>query len=213
MSRQLSLIDRLLQQADNALRSFAPGAVQSRGPVPGADLPEAELTESERRHAGGLMRINHTGEVCAQALYAGQATTARLDDVRTQMEEAAAEERDHLAWCETRLRALEAHPSVLNPAFYALSFTLGATAGALGDRWSLGFVAATEDQVSQHLESHLERLPAADLRSRAVVTQMLEDEQRHADHARAAGGAPFPLPVRRLMTAMSKVMTATTYRV
>lgn len=212
MSRQYSALDRVLQQVDIAVRTLVPGTVKSRTEEPGNGQPEADLTATERQHAAGLMRVNHTGEVCAQALYAGQASTARLGATREQMEEAAAEELDHLAWCESRLRALNGHTSLLNPVFYGLSFTLGAVAGAAGDRWSLGFVAATEDQVSRHLQSHLERLPEQDRRSRAVVEQMLEDEQRHADHARAAGGAPFPPPVRGLMTAMSKVMTESTYR-
>ncbi|MCH8551942.1 MAG: 2-polyprenyl-3-methyl-6-methoxy-1,4-benzoquinone monooxygenase [Natronospirillum sp.] len=212
MSRRHTFFDHCLMNLDTAVRSVMPGVISSRVDTPGAELPEAELTDSERRHAAGLMRVNHTGEVCAQALYAGQASTARLGEVRAQMEEAAAEERDHLAWCETRLRALHSRPSLLNPLFYGMSFTLGATAGALGDRWSLGFVAATEDQVSQHLAAHLQRLPEQDRRSRAVVARMLEDEQRHAEHARDAGGLPFPEPVRQGMTLMSKVMTETTYR-
>ncbi len=212
MSRQYSTLDRMLEQVDVAVRTLVPGTVHSRVAEPGAEEPEAELTATERQHAAGLMRVNHTGEVCAQALYAGQASTAQLGATRAQMEEAAAEELDHLAWCESRLRALGERPSLLNPVFYGLSFSLGAAAGVAGDRWSLGFVAATEDQVSRHLQSHLERLPEQDRRSRAVVAQMLQDEQRHADHARAAGGAPFPLPVRALMSTMSKVMTESTYR-
>lgn len=167
----------------------------------------------ERRHAAGLMRVNHTGEVCAQALYEGQASTARLTEVRAQMQEAADEEKDHLAWCEARLNELNSRPSLLNPAFYTLSFAMGAFAGAVGDRFSLGFVAATEDQVSQHLRGHLEALPEVDLRSRAIVAQMLADEARHAEQARAAGGTEFPRPVKALMSTMSKVMTQSTYRV
>lgn len=166
----------------------------------------------ERNHAAGLMRVNHTGEVCAQALYDGQAATARLDKVRAQMAEAADEEKDHLAWCEARLQELGSRPSLLNPGFYSLSFAMGAVAGALGDRYSLGFVAATEDQVSEHLQRHLNNLPRVDLRSQAIVRQMLADEQRHADHAREAGAMTFPWPVQVAMRGLSKVMTTSTYR-
>jgi ubiquinone biosynthesis monooxygenase Coq7 len=158
------------------------------------------------------MRVNHSGEVCAQALYQGQALTARLPEVRREMEAAADEEMDHLAWCEARLRELDDHPSYLNPLWYGLSFGLGATAGAISDRLSLGFVAATEQQVCKHLDSHLARLPEQDTASRAVVAQMLEDEARHAHTALDAGGIPFPAPVRGLMSLVSRVMTETSYR-
>jgi 3-demethoxyubiquinol 3-hydroxylase len=159
------------------------------------------------------MRINHTGEVCAQALYQGQALTARLEAVREQMTQAAQEEIDHLAWCEQRLKELDSHTSLLNPVFYALSFGIGAAAGAAGDKYSLGFVAATEDQVCKHLEHHFEDLPAQDERSRAILRQMHEDEAHHADWALAAGGIEFPTPVKKVMTLMSKVMTKSVYRI
>jgi ubiquinone biosynthesis monooxygenase Coq7 len=159
------------------------------------------------------MRVNHVGEICAQALYAGQALTARLPEVRGAMERAAQEENDHLAWCEDRVRAMDSHLSVLNPLWYAGSFAIGAAAGLAGDRWSLGFVAETERQVVAHLEGHLERLPEADARSRAVLETMREDEEQHRAMALAAGGAELPAPVRGLMAAVSKLMTTAAYRV
>lgn len=210
--RRISPLDRLVLQADQALRTLSPGAAVAHRPSPAAAQPAATLDAGARAHAAGLMRINHTGEVCAQALYAGQALTAQLPEVRTAMAEAAREEEDHLAWCDERLQELGAGPSVLNPLFYGLSFAVGAAAGVAGDRWSLGFVEETERQVVRHLESHLGHLPDADLRSRAVVSQMRTDEARHADTASAAGAAALPFPVRRLMQAMARVMTATVYR-
>jgi len=174
---------------------------------------EAELSESETRHVAGLMRINHTGEVCAQALYQGQALTARLPQVRRAMEQAADEEIDHLAWCEQRIRQLGSHTSVLNPLFYGLSFGIGATAGLISDRISLGFVAATEDQVCKHLDEHLGQLPASDDKSRAILEQMREDEQQHSTAAIEAGGLRFPAPVKFGMSLVSKVMTKATYRI
>jgi len=212
-TRQLSTLDRLVLQADQALRTLVPGAVVATRQSPADEQPRAALDAAQERHAAGLMRINHTGEVCAQALYAGQAFTARLPDVREQMAQAAREEEDHLAWCEHRLRELHSGPSLLNPLFYGLSFAVGAAAGVAGDKWSLGFVEETERQVVLHLESHLGRLPDADARSAAVLDQMRVDEQKHADMAQAAGAAALPFPVRRLMQAMARVMTTTVYRV
>jgi len=210
----LNAIDRLLVQFDQALRTCVPGSSHATRPSPSASLPaEEELDPQARRHAAGLMRINHTGEVCAQALYAGQAATAKLGEVRQAMEESAAEEVDHLAWCEERLAQLEARPSVLNPLWYSLSFGMGALAGLAGDRWSLGFVAETEQQVCEHLEDHLGRLPETDARSRAILEQMIVDEKAHGETARQAGGAELPLPVRQAMALMSRVMKTTTYRV
>jgi ubiquinone biosynthesis monooxygenase Coq7 len=171
------------------------------------------LSEAERLLAAGLMRINHTGEVCAQALYQGQSLSARLPDVRDSMNHAAAEEVDHLAWCETRLKELDSRPSLLNPAFYALSFGLGAVAGAVGDKWSLGFVGETEKQVCEHLQDHLQQLPAHDQKSRAIIQQMIIDEQKHGDSAMAAGGADLPLPITAGMKLMAGVMKALTKRV
>jgi ubiquinone biosynthesis monooxygenase Coq7 len=173
----------------------------------------AGLSDPERRLSGALMRVNHVGEVCAQALYQAQALTARSPALRAQMLDAAREEGDHLAWTQQRLDALGARPSLLNPLWYGGAFAIGLAAGRLGDRVSLGFVVETERQVEAHLASHLERLPEADLSSRAVVEQMKADEARHADDARAAGGAELPLPVRGLMRLAAKVMTTVAHRV
>lgn len=213
MSRQrLSAIDHFLVQADQALRTLAGSAPQPQRVSPARKAPEGELSEQEKRHVAGLMRVNHSGEVCAQALYQGQALTAKLPEVGQQMAEAAAEEIDHLAWCEERIDELDGKPSLLNPLWYAASFGLGATAGLISDKLSLGFVAATEDQVCNHLQEHLDRLPANDSKSRAVVEQMLIDEKHHAETALDAGGYPFPGPVKKLMTVVSSAMTASSYR-
>lgn len=206
-------IDQLIQQFDQALRTLVPGASAAQRSSPALPLDEPELTESERRAVAGLMRINHTGEVCAQALYQGQALTARLPDIRQSMEHAAREEVDHLVWCEQRLQELDSRPSLLNPAWYALSFGIGAAAGLAGDKWSLGFVAETEQQVGVHLQEHLEQLPRNDLRSRAVLEQMLVDERIHGETARDAGGAPLPPPVKLAMGLMARVMKGLAYRV
>lgn len=211
--RHLSALDQAIMQFDQALRTLVPGSSRPQRPSPAALLPEPELGEEERRHVAGLMRVNHTGEVCAQGLYHGQALTARKVAVQSSMASAAEEEVDHLAWCEQRLWELDSRPSLLNPVFYGLSFALGAAAGAVGDRVSLGFVAATEDQVCNHLRRHLNELPATDEKSRALLTQMLADEAQHASNALAAGGVRFPGWVKRAMTRLSRVMTATTYRI
>lgn len=214
MSRSLSPADRAIHQFDNVLRTLVPGAARASRPMPAVDtIHDGEMSPDERHHAAGLMRINHTGEVCAQALYQGQGLTAKLPEVRGQMEEAAQEEIDHLAWCEDRLRELNAPTSRLNPLFYAASFGMGALAGAVGDRVSLGFVAATEEQVGKHLDEHLETLPEGDKRSRAVLRQMAIDEAHHAQQALEAGGARFPGPVKAGMTLMSRVMTKSVYRI
>lgn len=212
MSRHLSLIDNFIINADRALRTLVAGSdMTCERPSPARPLDEADLSDSERKHAAALMRVNHTGEVCAQALYQGQALTAKLPQVRKDMEHAAGEEIDHLVWCQDRIDALDSHASYLNPIWYGLSFAIGAGAGLVSDKVSLGFVAATEDQVCKHLQSHLEQLPVNDLRSRAVVEQMLEDEARHADMALSAGGYNFPTPVKGIMTIVSKAMTQTSY--
>ena len=211
---QLSFVDRLIVQADRALRTLAGASdLTAERPSPANRLPDTELNEQEKRHAAGLMRVNHAGEVCAQALYQGQALTAKLPDVRLEMEKAAAEEVDHLVWCQQRIDELDSHTSYLNPLWYGLSFAIGAGAGLVSDRVSLVFVAATEDQVCRHLNSHLAKLPVEDFKSRAVVEQMLEDEARHADAALAAGGMDFPAPVKIVMTLVSKAMTFSSYRV
>lgn len=208
-----SFLDRCLIQFDQALRTCVPGSNQPRRNSPAENLGDSELTEVERKHVAGLMRINHTGEVCAQALYQGQAMTARLEDVRQSMEQAADEEIDHLAWCEQRLNQLDSHTSVLNPLWYALSYGMGAAAGIAGDKWSLGFVAETEEQVCEHLQDHLQKLPSQDEKSKAILQQMITDEKHHGETARDAGGAELPTPVRQAMTAMSQVMKKTTYRI
>jgi len=210
-TRHYTPVDALLINLDQAVGTlFGRPAAASR-PNPADSAPAAELPADERRLAARLMRVNHSGEVCAQALYQGQALTARLEAVRDRMERAAVEENDHLAWCGARLQALDSHPSVLNPLFYAGSFAIGALAGKAGDRWSLGFVVETEHQVVEHLNSHLDRLPADDWQDRAILEQMKEDEARHATQALAAGGARLPLPVRLLMKGIAKVMTGTSY--
>jgi ubiquinone biosynthesis monooxygenase Coq7 len=210
--RRLSLLDRLITEADTVLRTVTSRGHSAARPSPAEGHSDTELSESERRHVAGLMRVNHTGEVCAQALYQGQALTAKLPTVREEMQQAAGEEVDHLVWCEQRLRELDSQPSVLNPAWYGLSFALGAVAGAIGDKVSLGFVAATEERVCKHLQDHLKSLPEDDRKSRLILQQMLEDEQRHGDNALAAGGTDFPRPVKDAMTAVSKVMTGSSYR-
>lgn len=211
--RQLSFIDNLLVQADHALRTVALDRHPHTRPSPASNLAEPALSSAEQRHAAGLMRVNHSGEVCAQALYQGQALTAKLPDVRTEMEQAAQEEIDHLQWCDHRLQELNSRPSLLNPLWYGLSFGIGAGAGLVSDKISLGFVAATEEQVCEHLDNHLQRLPAQDDKSRAIVSQMLEDEKKHGHAALAAGGTDFPAPVKKVMTLVSKVMTSITYRI
>lgn len=208
-----SLTDRLILQLDQALHTLVPGSNTADRRSPARQAEPSDLTDAERRMAAGLMRINHTGEVCAQALYQGQALTAKLPDVRESMNHAAREEIDHLAWCEERLQDLDSRPSLLNPAFYALSFGVGASAGLIGDKWSLGFVGETEKQVCEHLEDHLERLPANDHKSRAVLKQMVIDEKKHGDSAMAAGGAELPLPVKAGMKLMAGVMKSLTRHV
>ena len=211
--RQYSPLDRLLLQADTAMRTLLPFSGQPSRPSPGLLKPEATLEASESRHIAGLMRINHTGEVCAQALYQGQALTAKLPQVRKAMEHAAEEEIDHLAWCEQRIRQLGSHPSVLNPLFYGISFGMGAAAGLISDRVSLGFVAATEHQVCKHLDEHLLAVPETDQKSRAILEQMRSDGAEHAESALDAGGLRFPAPVKLGMSLLAKVMTKSTYRI
>ncbi len=211
--RQPTLYDSVLTNLDQALRVVLAPPPGGTAPSPAGAIEDAALKEAERRHAAGLMRINHTGEVCAQALYAGQAATARTSKVRTEMEQAAREEEDHLAWCAERLEELDSRPSLLNPFWYVGSFSIGAAAGLAGDPWSLGFVEATERQVEAHLQDHLDTLPAADERSRAIIRQMAEDEARHADMAVEHGARTLPEPVQRLMGLTAGVMKAIVYRV
>lgn len=206
------LTDRWLESADNALRTLS-GAVHATRPNPAQREASVELAAGERELAGALMRVNHVGEVCAQALYQAQALTARTEPLRQQMREAAREEIDHLAWTQDRLRELGDRPSLLNPLWYAGAFGIGLLAGRLGDRVSLGFVIETERQVEEHLAGHLDRLPAQDRRSRAIVAEMKADEQRHADDAQAAGGVRLPPPVTWLMRGAARVMTTLAHRV
>lgn len=213
LSRHLSLSDRILIEVERAVGTAFGTVPTTQRPSPAAGLAEAELNPDERRHAAGLMRVNHTGEVCAQALYSGQAAVARREDTRAQLLDAAAEENDHLAWCAERLDALQSRPSLLNPLWYAGSFALGAVAALISDKTSLGFVVETERQVEAHLGEHLERLPAADAPSRAVVAQMKEDEARHGRRAREAGGIDLPMPVPALMRQASNLMKAVAYRI
>jgi ubiquinone biosynthesis monooxygenase Coq7 len=210
-TRRLSPLDRLLADAQNALDTVA-GAPRAARPNPGDAEADVVLDEAERRHAAGLMRINHVGEVCAQALYVGQAAVARDESTRAHLLAAAQEETDHLAWCADRLRELDSRPSLLNPVWYAGSYTIGVLAGLRGDGWNLGFVVETERQVEAHLEEHLQTLPAADGRSRAILQVMKEDEIRHAEHARDAGAKILPPPVPSLMALASKLMKTVAYR-
>ena len=205
-------LDRLIGEFDRALRAVA-GVGDSRRASPAEEIREASLEEPQRVHAAALMRVNHVGEVCAQALYQGQALTARDPAARAALEKAAHEEEDHLAWSAERIRELGGRPSLLNPLWYAGSFAIGAAAGALGDRWNLAFLAETEHQVEQHLSGHLERLPAADRRTRAVVEAMRNDEARHRASAIALGAAELPEPVKLGMRALARVMTTIAYRV
>ena len=209
----MALIDRFIIEFDTALRSVAGGA-NSQRPTPGAELvSKTVLDAQERKHAAGLMRVNHVGEVCAQALYQSQKLLARNPQIQEMLNDSGQEEMDHLAWCETRLQELGSHTSYLNPFWYAGSFAIGLAAGLAGDKWSLGFVAETEKQVENHLASHLETLPLEDHRSRAIVDQMRIDEIEHGQAAVQSGGVELPDPVQKIMQMMSKVMTTTAYKI
>ena len=206
----MSLLDNLIVEFDKGLRTVLAQA-QTVRPFPDRDHAESSMDEQEKRHAAALMRINHSGEVCAQALYNGQALTARNPATEAALREASQEETEHLAWCEKRIHELGSHKSLLNPLWYTGSFAIGALAGALGDKWNLGFLAETENQVGKHIEDHLQRLPAQDEKSRAILEQMKIDEAKHATTALHHGGAELPLPVKLAMKLSSKVMTRTTY--
>ena len=210
--RTLTPLDRLLAGCERALEAIA-GSPQAQRPSPATGIGEAELDDGERHHAAGLMRINHTGEVCAQALYLGQAALARNADNREHLLHAATEETDHLAWCTQRLQQLDSRASLLNPLWYLGSYAIGAAAALAGDPVSLGFVVETERQVEAHLAEHLEKLPAQDERSRAVLTQMQADEIRHAQAAQQRGGIELPFPLPQLMHFSSTVMKTVAYRV
>lgn len=208
----MTLTDSLLSAADGALRTLF-AAPRARRVNPAAGVPVTDLNAADRAEAGALMRVNHVGEVCAQALYAAQALSTRNEGLRQHFEQAGREEEDHLAWTRERLDELGARPSLLNPLWYAGAFGLGLVAGRLGDGVSLGFLQETERQVEAHLAGHLDRLPAADRASRAIVAQMMDDEARHASDAGKAGALPLPWPVQALMKASAKVMTTTAHRV
>jgi ubiquinone biosynthesis monooxygenase Coq7 len=213
MERNYSKTDRLIASIDDALRISTGTAPPPFRDNPAGDITPVELNEDERRHVAGLMRINHAGEICAQALYAGQAATAHDDATRDAMQLAADEEIDHLSWCEDRLKELDSRPSVLNPLWYAGSFAIGAIAGIAGDEWSLGFVKETENQVEAHLVDHLEKLPPGDGRSQAILDQMKEDEAKHAEMAREAGARDLPAPIRRAMAYAADFMKSLAYRI
>ena len=211
MERALTPVDRLLDGVQNALETVL-GSARAERPNPAGNRADVVLDEPERRHAAGLMRINHVGEVCAQALYVGQALVARDAATRAQLLHAAQEETDHLAWCADRLRELDSRPSLLNPLWYAGSHAIGVVAGLRGDGWNLGFVVETERQVEAHLDEHLQSLPEADLRSRAILETMKADEARHAANAEAAGARTLPPPIPSLMAAASRLMKTVAYR-
>ena len=204
------MLDKLIIEFDKGLKTLTASAHSVR-PHPDENVQETELSAKEKRHVLGLMRINHCGEVCAQALYNGQSLTAKNPQIVEALQQASKEETEHLAWCEKRIHALGGHTSLLNPLWYAGSFTLGAIAGAIGDKWNLGFLAETEHQVGAHLDKHLHELPANDEKSRAILEQMKTDEAHHADTAISLGGAELPAPIKSAMKQMSKVMTSTTY--
>ncbi len=212
-TRQLSAFDRAIVEIERALSASLGARPEANRASPSTGMAEVQLNDTERRHAAGLMRVNHTGEVCAQALYSGQAAVARDALTREQLLKAASEETDHLAWCSERLEELDSRPSLLNPLWYAGSFVIGAAAALIDDRISLGFVVETERQVEAHLGDHLERLPVADARSRAIVSQMQADEARHGQMAKASGGIELPQPIPLLMRLASEVMKAVAYRI
>ncbi|WP_115324514.1 2-polyprenyl-3-methyl-6-methoxy-1,4-benzoquinone monooxygenase [Legionella steigerwaltii] len=209
-----NMLDTLISEVDNALRTlFPPAQRMSARPSPAEQITDTDLSIREKKHIAGLMRVNHAGEVCAQALYQGQALTAQLTHIKQQMSDAAAEETDHLAWCETRLAELDSSPSILNPFWYCGSIILGAVAGLAGDKISLGFVAETERQVSTHLQRHLDKLPVNDKKSQSILIKMKEDEEQHATAALNAGAIELPYIVKQLMRIVSKLMTKSSYYV
>lgn len=210
-TRNLTRMDRILLGASRALQTVYGKPEQAR-PYPATVRNTAEFSEWDRRSSAAYMRVNHTGEVCAQALYQSQALTARSSANRDRMQHSADEEMDHLAWCERRIEELEGRKSLLNPVWYGGSFVIGALAGLVGDKWNLGFLAETEEQVVEHLEKHLSSLPKTDRRSRQVIAQMQSDEARHAHEAIEAGAGTLPAPARTLMRLAARVMTSTAYR-
>jgi 3-demethoxyubiquinol 3-hydroxylase len=203
-------IDKLITEFDKGLRTLL-AQPRSQRPHPDMDVADSDLSDAEKKHASALMRVNHTGEVCAQALYSGQALTARSPQTTAALQQAALEETEHLAWCETRIKQLGGRTSLLNPIFYVGSFSMGAIAGMLGDKWNLGFLAETEKQVEAHLASHLDKLPESDQKTRKIIEQMQADEAKHAKEAIQHGAAPLPAPAKFLMNKVSKLMTTSTY--
>lgn len=212
MKPNFSPLDRLVVSFDKGLQTIATKHHAAR-PNPAATLAEAELTTDERRHIAGLMRVNHAGEISAQALYLGQAITARSQAVREEMQIAADEEIDHLAWCEDRLAELQSHTSYLAPFWFLGSFIIGTLAGIVGDEWNLGFVAETEQQVVKHLENHLTQVPLNDVKTRGILAQMRDDEAKHQQMALQSGAKILPEPMKKLMSIISKFMTLTAYRI
>ena len=208
-----SPLDRCLIEIQHAIKTCHIIPAEKQRPYPANSSAPESLTEAEKHHSAGLMRVNNAGEVAAQALYRGQSIMARDDNLKSQLSEAAEEENDHLRWCQNRLEELGSHRSLLDPVWYAGSFSIGVLAAAAGDKWSLGFVEETEKQVGEHLQSHLDHLPKSDIRSREILEQMAVDEAKHATQAKLAGAKPLPLPVRKLMTLVSKVMTFSAYRI
>lgn len=206
----LNRLDTLITEFDTGLRTLLAKPHSTRA-HPDADITEAALSDTEKKNAAALMRVNHTGEVCAQALYSGQSLTSKNPQITTALKQAAQEETEHLAWCESRINQLGSHTSFLNPLFYLGSFSLGAIAGAVGDKWSLGFVEETEKQVGAHLTSHLDKLPQTDEKTRKIIEQMQQDEAKHANEAKLQGAAELPAPIKFLMKNVSKLMTTSSY--
>ena len=209
----MNLIDLLINEVDKGLKYSTQNYQTETRPYPADEVEQESLNELEKNHSAGLMRVNHSGEVCAQALYRGQAITARLEDTRTKMEQAASEELDHLSWCNKRLEELDSKQSALNPIWYCMSFSIGAVAGLIGDKWSLGFVHETEDQVVIHLEEHLKKLSPKDKKTIAILEQMRIDEAKHSQDALDSGAENLPEGVKKLMAVVAKVMTKSSYYV
>ena len=209
----MSFIDLLINEVDKGLKYSTQNYQTEKRPYPAEKVEQESLNEFEKNHSAGLMRVNHSGEVCAQALYRGQAITAKLVDTKDKMEQAASEELDHLSWCNKRLEELDSKPSLLNPIWYCMSFSIGAIAGLIGDKWSLGFVHETEEQVVKHLDGHLDKLSDKDLKTRSVIEQMRIDEERHSQDALEAGAEILPNEIKELMSKVAKVMTDSSYHI
>ena len=209
----MSFIDLLINEVDKGLKYSTQNYQTEKRPYPAEKVEQESLNEFERNHSAGLMRVNHSGEVCAQALYRGQAITAKLIDTKDKMEQAASEELDHLSWCNKRLQELDSKPSLLNPIWYCMSFSIGAIAGLIGDKWSLGFVHETEEQVVKHLDGHLDKLSVKDLKTRSVIEQMRIDEEKHSQDALEAGAEILPNEIKGLMSKVAKVMTDSSYHI